>query len=90
VETIPARAEAKSDLKKPILQLLEDAHEEILHTDRPIDQNFMHAFKRFASLQARAASAAERQTLWVIILTCVLIVLTLVLVMIELRVFSNA
>lgn len=73
------RDEAKADLEKSILQLLEDAHEEILNGERSAEENFKHAFKRFASLQARAARAAERQANWIIGLTIALFVLTTIL-----------
>jgi hypothetical protein len=75
--------EAEDDLRKDMIQLLTDAHEELLNPERPREINLLHGFKRFASLQARAAEAAEKQTKAVIRLTWVLVVLTLVLILIE-------
>jgi hypothetical protein len=41
---------AKKDLEKPILQLLTDAHEELLkETFMDERSKFIHGFKRFAS-----------------------------------------
>jgi hypothetical protein len=51
--------EVEDDLAKSPKHLLVDIHEEILKQDRPIDQNMIHAYKRFASLLTHSAIASR-------------------------------
>ena len=71
---------AQRDLDKSPYQLLADVHEELLRSDRPVEQNIVHAWKRIASLMARTAVANEETTRRIIRLTRVIIFLTVVLV----------
>jgi hypothetical protein len=75
-----AAREAQLDLKKSPYQLLADVHEELVRSERPVEQNIVHAWKRIASLMARTAESNEQTTNRIIRLTRVIIFLTVVLV----------
>ena len=70
-----AEEEANLDLKKDLVHLLTDIHDELLQ-DRPANENLVHAQKRLASLQVRMARSADRQSRIMCWLTWVLIFLT--------------
>jgi len=55
-----AEEEASRDYIKSNRQLLADAHDEILRGDRDPEYNLAHAFKRIASLMARASDSSEK------------------------------
>ncbi len=64
-----AEEETARDLEKPFQQLLADAQDELLHTDRTESQNLHHAQKRIVSLQARAAITTQESAMKLIELT---------------------
>ncbi|MDA1277301.1 MAG: hypothetical protein O2960_25110 [Verrucomicrobia bacterium] len=81
-----AEEEAARDLLKHPEQLLADVHDEILQSNRPIDQNLIHAQKRIASIMVRVAASNEAATKvmvklnkWLLVLTVVVVILTIVL-----------
>jgi len=78
-----AENEANLDLKKPVVQLLADVHDESLDSRQPDAQRLGRVMARFASLlavlsakQEVSSKRLERFTLWLVILTVVLSVLT--------------
>jgi hypothetical protein len=74
-----AEHEARLDLRKPLVQLLADIHDELLRADRTPNENLVHAQKRIASLDVRVAQAADWQSRMMLALTVVLVILTLVM-----------
>jgi len=55
-----AEEEATRDFLKSPRQLMSDVHDEILRTDRPPEQNLIHAFKRLGSMFGAAAEASNK------------------------------
>jgi hypothetical protein len=81
-----AEEEARQDLRKDLVHLLTDIHDELIRPDRKAEENLVHARKRIASLQVRVAQSADRQSrimLWLTgfigLLTVVLVILTVVM-----------
>ena len=82
--------EVEDDLAKTDAKLLVDIHEELLHDERSIPENLIHAQKRLASLSVSLARQSEEVTkqtkklndrlLW---LTWVLVILTAILLLIS-------
>lgn len=75
-----AEEEVRQDLQKDLVHLLVDVHDELLRSDRKTDENVVHAQKRIASLQVRAAQSADRQSRIMLWVTWILVGLTIVLV----------
>lgn len=54
-----AETESRTDLEKPVTQLLADIHDELLRTDWPPEVRMIHAQKRLASLHVKVAMAEQ-------------------------------
>ena len=76
-----AEADANQDFCKTNIQILTDVHEELLRTDRKVEENLAHANKRIASIMVRTAISSDHASKVLIRLTWVIAALTVAILL---------